>query len=95
MSKRVFYFKQFSLTSERSLNFKTVLFQTVKFGINTQFSCIWLIKRTLSGATTTGLRGPENNGNEGVPCIPQISSIIGESSSDWLELYSRCSLGES
>ena len=33
---------------------KTVLFQTIQFFISSQFSPIWLIDRTLSGATTLG-----------------------------------------
>ena len=36
---------------------------------------IWSIDRTLSDATTLGQSGPGNNGNEGVLCIPQSSSI--------------------
>ena len=37
------------------LNHKTVLFQAIQFGISTQFSSIWSIDRTLSGATTPEL----------------------------------------
>ena len=33
-------------------------------------SSIWLIDRTLSGATTPGQSGPGSNDNEGVLCIP-------------------------
>ena len=36
------------------LNVKTVLFQTIHFSMNTQFSSIWAIDRTLSDATTPG-----------------------------------------
>ena len=36
------------------LNVKTVLFQTIQFSIGMQFSSIWPIDRTLSGATTLG-----------------------------------------
>ena len=39
---------------------------------------IWPIDRTLTGATTLGQRGPGNDGNEGVLCIPQSSSITAE-----------------
>ena len=39
-------------------------------------SSIQPIDRTLSGATTPG---PGNDGNEGVLCIPQNSSITGAS----------------
>ena len=47
-------------------------------------SSIWPIDRTLSGATTLGQSGPESNGNEGVLCIPQSSSITGASQLDVL-----------
>ena len=43
---RQFYFKQFSLAKVSSLNVKTVLFQAIKFNINTQFSSIRHIDRT-------------------------------------------------
>ena len=36
-----------------------------------QFSSLWLIDRTLFGATTPGKGGPGNNGNEGVLRIYQ------------------------
>ena len=41
---------------------KTVLFLTIQFSISTQFSSIWPIDRTLSGATTPGHSGPGNDG---------------------------------
>ena len=37
-----------------------------------QFSSIWPIDRTLSGATTQGQSGPGSNGNEEVLCIPLL-----------------------
>ena len=49
-----FYFKQICLALVRSLNVKTVLFQVIQFSISTQFSSIWPIDRSLSGATTLG-----------------------------------------
>ena len=49
---------------------KTVLFQTIQFSISTQFSFIWHIDRTLSGAKTQGQSGPGSDGNEWVLCIP-------------------------
>ena len=52
-----------------------------------QFSFIRPIDRILSGATTLGQRGPGNDGNEGVFCIPQSSSITGTSPSDFLVSY--------
>ena len=74
---------------------KTVLFQAIQFSISTQFSSIWPIDRTLSGATTLSQSEPESNGNEGVLSIPQSSSITGTSPSDCLVLYPRHSLGAS
>ena len=58
---------------------QTVLFQTVHFRISIQFSSIWPIDRTLSGATTPGKSGP------GVLRIPQ--SITGASPLDFLVSY--------
>ena len=63
---------------------KTVLFQTIQFSITTQFSFIWPIDRTLSGATTPRQSGPGSNGNKGLLCSLQSSSINGVSLSDWL-----------
>ena len=56
---------------------KTVLFQAIQINISTQFSCIWPIDWTLSGATTPGQVGPGSDGNERVLRIPQSSNIIG------------------
>ena len=44
-----------------------------------QFSSIWPIDRTLSGATTLGQSGPGSDGNKAVLRIPQSSSITGTS----------------
>ena len=49
---------------------------------------------TLSGATTPGQSEPWCNGNKGVVCIPQSSSITGASPSDWLVSYLGHSLEE-
>ena len=57
-----------------------------------QFSSIWPIDRTLSGATTPGLSGPGSDGNEGVLHIPQASRIIGTSPSDCFVSYPGHSL---
>ena len=73
---------------------KTVLFQTIQFSISTQFSSIWSIDRALSGSTTPGQSGHGSNGNEGVLCIPQSSSITGASPSDCFVSYLGHSLGE-
>ena len=50
---------------------------------------------TLSGATTLSQSGPGSDGNKGILCILQSSSITGTSPSDWLMLYTGHSLGES
>ena len=74
---------------------KTVLFQVIQFSISMQFSSIWPIDRTLSGASTLGQSWPGSNGNEGVLHIPQSSIITGASPSDCLALYLGHLLGES
>ena len=51
--------------------------------------------RTLSGATAPDQSGLGRDGNEGVPHIPQSSSITGTSSLDSLVSYTGHSLGES
>ena len=48
---------------------------------------------TLSGAATLGKNGPGSNGNKGVLCIPQNSSITGASPSNCLESYPGYSFG--
>ena len=52
---------------------KTVLFLKIQFNISTQFSSIWSIDRTLSGATTPNQSEHGSYGNEGVLRIPQTS----------------------
>ena len=67
----------------------------MQFSISTHFSSFGPIGRTLSGATAPGQSGPGINGNYGVLCIPQSSSITGTLPSDclvsyaghWLESY--------
>ena len=59
-----------------------------------QFSSIWPIDRTLSGATTPGQSGPGSYGNERVLRIPQSSSISGTSPPDCFVSYPGQSLGE-
>ena len=61
---------------------KTVLFQIIQFNKITQFSSIWQIDRTLSGGTTPGQSEPGSDGDEGVLCIHQSSSITGTTPSD-------------
>ena len=60
---------------------KTVLFQAIQFSISSQFSSIWPIDRTLSGAISPGQRGPKSNSSEGVLFIARSSSITGNLSS--------------
>ena len=66
---------------------KTVLFRTIQLSVNTQFSSILSIDRTLSGAATPGQSGPGSGDNEGVLRIPQSSSITDTSPSDCLMSY--------
>ena len=72
---------------------KIVLFQTIQFRINTEFSSIWPIDRTLSGVTTPSQSRFGSDGNKGVLCVPQNASIIGTSPSDCLVSYPGHSLG--
>ena len=72
---------------------KTVLFQTIPFTISTQFCSLWLLDRTLSGATTPGLKVPGSDGNERILHIPQSSNITGPSLLDFLASYAGHSLG--
>ena len=78
-----------------SLNVKTVLFQTIQYRINTQFSSIWPIERTLSGATTPSQSELGSDDNKGVLHIHQNSRITGASPSDCLESYPGYLLRES
>ena len=55
--------------------------------ISIQFSSIWPIDRTLSGATILGQSGSGSDGNEGVLHIPQSFSITGTSPSDCFVSY--------
>ena len=71
---------------------KTVQFHTIQFSKSTQFSSIWPVDRTLSGATTLGQSGPGSDSNEEVLRISQSSIITGTSPSDSLELYYEHSL---
>ena len=64
--------------------------------MNTQFSYICLIDRTLSGVLPLwGQSGPGSGGIEGVLRIPQSYSITGTSPSDCFVSYPRNSLEES
>ena len=93
MSKAVpFQTIQFNI----SMQFKSqkVLFQTFLISISSEFSFIWAIDRTLSGATTLGLSEPGSDGNKGVLRLPQSSSITGTSPSDCLVSYPLVGWGE-
>ena len=83
------------LFNDKSFLYKwTVLIQVIQFSISTQFSSIWPIDRTLSGAITPAQGGPGSDGNEGVLRNPQSSSIIGTSPLDCLVSYPGHLLGE-
>ena len=93
--QKQFHFNQVSLAYVCSLNFKKVLFQAIQISINIQFSSIWPIDRTLSGATTPGKSGLGSDGNKEVLRVSQSSSITGTSPSDCLVSYPEHSLGVS
>ena len=94
-----FYFKQFSFVfsfcPHTQLNVKTVLFQIIQFCISTRCSSILPIDWTLSSTTTPGQSEPGRDSNEEVLCIPQSSSITGNSPSDFFVSYPGHSLGRS
>ena len=73
---------------------KTFLFQTIQLSISTKSSSTLPIDRTLSGATTAGQGEPGSDGNEGVHCISQSTSVTGASPSDCLVSYTGHSLGD-
>ena len=68
---------------------------TIKHSISTLFSSIWLVDRTLTGATIPGQSKCWSDGNEEVIRIPQSSSITEALPSYCLVLYPGHSLGES
>ena len=49
---------------------KTVLFEAIPFSKSSQFSSIWPMERTLSGAITPSQSGSGSDGTEGVLRIP-------------------------
>ena len=53
------------------MNAQTILFQTILFSISRQFSSIWSIDMTQTGATTLGYSGPWSDGIKRVLRIPQ------------------------
>ena len=74
-------FKQFSLVS------KQFYLKEFRLALGSQFSSIWPIDRTLSGAITPDQSGPGSDGNKWALRIPQSFSITGTSSSDCLVSY--------
>ena len=48
----------------------------MQFSVCTQFSSIWIIDNTLSGATTPDQSGPESDGNKGVLIIPEFPALL-------------------
>ena len=70
---------------------KTFLSQASQFNQTIHFSISMPL--VLSGATTPDQSGPGNDGNKGVLCNPQNSSITGTSPSDCLVSYPGRSLG--
>ena len=61
----------------------------IQFSISTNFSSIWPIHRTISGAFTPGQNGPCSNGNEEVLRISQSSSIAGASPWDCTKMRTK------
>ena len=57
------------------------------YSVSMSNSFIWLTDRSLSRATTSGQSGPGSDGNKGVVCIQQSSSITGVSPLDCLVSY--------
>ena len=55
--------------------------------MSTKFIYIWPTEKTLSGATTPDQSGPGSDGNKGVLCIFQRSSISWASPSDCFVSY--------
>ena len=79
----------------KQLNAKIVLSKTIQFSINTQFSSLWHIHSTLSGAIAPRQNTRGSDGSEGVFCIPQSSCITEALPSYCLVSYPGNYLGES
>ena len=73
-----------SISNNSVSDTKTVLIQTIDFRISIEFSSIWPVDRTLSGATILGQNEPGSDCNEGVLRIPRSYSVTGTSPSDCL-----------
>ena len=72
-----------------------MLFQAIQFSISSQFSSIYPIEKTLSGASTPDQSRPGSDSNEGVLHVPQSPCITGTSPSDCFVSYPGDLLGES
>ena len=79
-----------SLTVQLNISHdQTVLFQAIQFSRSPLFAYSLNIKQFYLTK-----RGPESNGNEGVLCIPQSSSITEASPTDCSVSYPGLSLGD-
>ena len=85
--QKQFHFKQSSLAYTNSS------IQTIQLSIDTHFSSVWPIDRTLSDANSPGQSWPGSDGSERVLCILQSSSITRTSPSYCLVSYPEHSLG--
>ena len=85
-----------TIQSSKSTHFKYQNFYFEQFSLAlVQFSSIWLIDMTPSGAIAPSQSGTGSDGNKGVLRIPQSSSIARASPSDYSMSSPRHSLGES
>ena len=66
---------QFSISTQFQCQ-KKVLFQPIQFLISIQFSSIWPIDKTLSGATTQGQRWPESDAIKGFSTFPEAAVLL-------------------
>ena len=83
----MFLFVWFGVMPNAFLDIETVLFQIIQFSIRLLFSSNLPIDGTLSAATAQSKNGPGSDGNKGVLCIPQSSSITRNSTSECLVSY--------
>ena len=90
-----FYFKQFILALSTLFKCQNSSISNNSVDHKDTVSSIWSIDRIQSTATTPDQSGPGSDGNKGVLCIPQNSSISGGSLSDFLILYPGHLFGES
>ena len=77
------------------LNVKTVLFQTIQVIISTQFSSVWPIGRTLSGATTLDHVHLGVMAMKRYSAIPQTPALLEPHNQICLVSYPEHPLGES